>query len=86
MLDSIDNWILGQPSLINSRKKTILSVVQRRQTIADGLLRLMKELGIQRLEPKPKWPWENDEETEQSDSDQAKATIEHDGSSDTEEH
>src|SRR5688572_405072 len=23
MLDSVDNWILGQPTLINSRKKTM---------------------------------------------------------------
>jgi len=73
MLDSIDNWILGQPSLINARKKTVLSVVQQRQTISDGLLRLMKELGVRRIEPKPKWPWEiesNETETV-TDNDEA---------------
>jgi hypothetical protein len=48
MLDSIDNWILGQPSLVNARKKTIMSVVQQRQTIADGLTRIMKDLGLER--------------------------------------
>ena len=49
MLDSVDNWILGQPTLINSRKKTMLSVVQQRQTIADGLTRTLKELGLKRV-------------------------------------
>jgi len=43
MLDSIDNWILGQQTLVDSRKKTVLSAVQQRKKIADGLLRLMKE-------------------------------------------
>jgi len=54
-------------------KKTVLSVVQQRQTIADGLLRLMKELGVRRIEPKPKWPWEiesNETETV-TDNDEA---------------
>ena len=48
MLDSVDNWILAQPTLINSRKKTILSVVQQRQVIADGFTRIMKDLGLER--------------------------------------
>jgi hypothetical protein len=48
MLDSIDNWILGQPSLINARKKTMLSVVAQRQVIADGLARILKDLGLRR--------------------------------------
>jgi hypothetical protein len=49
MLDSVDNWILGQPTLINARKRTMLSVVQQRQTIADGLTRTLKELGLKRV-------------------------------------
>ena len=48
MLDSVDFWILAQPTLVNSRKKTILSVVQQRQSIADGLTRIMKDLGLER--------------------------------------
>jgi hypothetical protein len=48
MLDSVDNWILAQPTLVNARKKTILSVVQQRQVIADGLIRIMKDLGLER--------------------------------------
>jgi hypothetical protein len=49
MLDSIDNWILSQPTLINSRKKSMLAVVQQRQTIADGLTRILKDLGLARV-------------------------------------
>ena len=49
MLDSIDNWILAQPTLINSRKKAILAVVQQRQTIADGLTKVLKDLGLKRV-------------------------------------
>jgi hypothetical protein len=49
MLDSIDNWILAQPTLINSRKKVVLAVVQQRQAIADGLTRVLKELGLKRV-------------------------------------
>jgi len=48
MLDSVDNWILSQPTLINARKKTIFAVVQQRQTIADGLTRTLKDLGLAR--------------------------------------
>jgi hypothetical protein len=51
MLDSVDNWILGQPTLINSRKKSIIAVVQQRQVIADGLTRVLKELGLERKAP-----------------------------------
>lgn len=49
MLDSIDNWILAQPILINARKKIILAVVQQRQVVADGLTRVLKELGLKRI-------------------------------------
>jgi len=48
MLDSIDNWILGQPTLINTRKKSMLAVVQQRQAIADGLCRVIEKLGLER--------------------------------------
>jgi hypothetical protein len=89
ILDSIDNWILGQPTLINSRKKTVLFVVQQRQTIADGLLRLLDKLGIQRVAPPPKPLWKmfsaggkQDEEKRESNSDldrQSEANSKGDG-------
>jgi len=53
MLDSVDGWLLTQPSLINARKKVIISVVQQRQTIADGLARTLKDLGLERRTREP---------------------------------
>jgi hypothetical protein len=48
LLDSIDVWLLTQPSLINKRKKTLLPVVLQRQQLADGLARYMSMLGLER--------------------------------------
>jgi hypothetical protein len=39
MLDSIDAWLLKQPSLVNARKKSLLPVVRERQQLADSLAR-----------------------------------------------
>ena len=52
MLDSIDAWLLKQPSLINARKRTLLPVVLQRQQLADALARYMAQLGFKRR-PKP---------------------------------
>jgi hypothetical protein len=48
LLDSIDVWLLTQPSLINKRKKTLLPVVLQRQQLADGLARYLSMLGLER--------------------------------------
>jgi len=48
ILDSIDAWLLTQPSLVNARKKTLLPVVRERQTLADGLARMLGMLGLER--------------------------------------
>ena len=48
MLDTIDNWILSQPSLVNKSKKMLLPVVVQRQQLADGLARYLKDLGLHR--------------------------------------
>src|SRR6516162_7070406 len=40
MLDSIDTWLLSQPSLINARKRSVIPVVLQRQALADGLAKL----------------------------------------------
>jgi hypothetical protein len=48
LLDSIDAWLLTQPTLINKRKKTLLPVVLQRQTLADGLARYLAQLGLER--------------------------------------
>ena len=48
MLDSIDVWLLQQPSLVNLRKRTLLPVVLQRQQLADSLARYMTTLGLER--------------------------------------
>ncbi len=48
ILDSVDNWLLTQPSLINLRKRALLPVVTQRQQLADSLARYMTSLGLER--------------------------------------
>jgi hypothetical protein len=48
MLDSIDAWLLTQPSLVNARKRSLLPVVRERQTLADALARYLGQLGLER--------------------------------------
>lgn len=48
LLDSVDAWLLGQPSLVNARKRTILPVVLQRQQLADALARYLALLGLKR--------------------------------------
>ena len=53
MLDSIDNWLLQQPSLVNHRKRALLPVVRERQQLADALARYMTQLGLEKKKPPP---------------------------------
>lgn len=48
ILDSVDVWILTQPSLINVRRNALLPVVRERQILADALARYMTMLGLER--------------------------------------
>lgn len=48
LLDSLDTWLLKQPSLINHRKRAVHPVVLQRQTLADSLIRAMTQLGLER--------------------------------------
>ena len=48
LLDSIDTWLLQQPSLINTRKRKIHPAVLERQQLADALARYMGQLGLKR--------------------------------------
>ncbi len=52
LLDSIDAWLLTQPSLINKRARALLPVVRERQQLADGLSRYLQALGLGRR-PRP---------------------------------
>ena len=48
LLDSIDTWLLTQPTLVNKRKKSLLPVVRERQQLADGLAKYLAMLGLER--------------------------------------
>jgi hypothetical protein len=48
LLDSIDAWLLTQPTLVNKRKKALLPVVLQRQQLADGFARYLNQLGMER--------------------------------------
>ena len=48
LLDSIDAWLLMQPSLIDKRRRALLPVVRERQALADALARYMGLLGLER--------------------------------------
>jgi hypothetical protein len=48
LLDSVDTWLLQQPSLINARKRKIHPAVLERQQLADALARYMGQLGLKR--------------------------------------
>jgi hypothetical protein len=43
LLDSIDTWLLHQPSLINSRKRNIHRAALERKQLADALARYMAQ-------------------------------------------
>src|SRR5262249_32593728 len=48
MIDTIDNWILAQDSLVNKSKRAVLPVVLQRQQLADGLMKCLTALGLER--------------------------------------
>ena len=48
ILDSIDAYLVKQPSLVNHRKRAVLPVVLQRQQLADALARYMTQLGLER--------------------------------------
>ncbi len=48
LLDSVDAWLLTQPSLVNKRARALLPVVRERQQLADGLSRYLQALGLER--------------------------------------
>jgi hypothetical protein len=52
LLDSLDAWLLQQPSLIDRRRRCVLPVVRERQQLVDSLARLLQQLGLQRRGPK----------------------------------
>lgn len=54
LLDSVDAWLLTQPTLINARKRALLPVVKERTQLADALARYVGQLGLKwRARPTP---------------------------------
>ena len=49
-LDSVDGWLMQQPSLVNKRRKALLPVLRERMAIADALARHLAALGLERRE------------------------------------
>ena len=48
ILDSVDAWLLSQPSLINKRTRSVLPVVRDRQALVATLRGLLGDLGLGR--------------------------------------
>ena len=47
-VDSLDAWLMEQPSLVNRRKKAVLPVLRERQQLVDSLARILGQLGLER--------------------------------------
>lgn len=48
LLDSIDGWLLAQPSLVDKRKRAVLPVVRDRQSLVNTLRGLLGDLGLRK--------------------------------------
>lgn len=48
LLESVDRWLLQQPSLVNKSRRQLFPVVLQRQQLADALARYMTALGLKR--------------------------------------
>jgi len=48
MLESIDAYLLGLPSLVDKRHRRLWAVVKERQGLADALARYLAALGLER--------------------------------------
>ena len=49
LLDHVDAWLFEQESLVNKRTRTLLPVLNQRQSLADHLARLLDRLGLDRV-------------------------------------
>jgi hypothetical protein len=53
-VDSLDAWLMAQPSLVLARKRAVLPVLVERQRLADSLARMLAQLGLERrMKPAP---------------------------------
>ena len=49
LIDHADAFLLGEPSILNRRKKAFLPIVAQRQSLCDSLARLLGQLGLERV-------------------------------------
>jgi hypothetical protein len=49
-IDHVDAFLLEQKSLVNRRARSVLPVLHERQTLVDSLVRLLGQLGLNRVE------------------------------------
>lgn len=47
-IESIENWLAGQPSLVNKKKRALFPIVQQLASLKDGLTRRLVALGLER--------------------------------------
>ncbi len=47
-VDHLDAFLLGQSSLLNKKKKSIIPALAQRQSLVDCLARLLQQLGLER--------------------------------------
>jgi hypothetical protein len=52
ILSSIDAWLMRQPSLVHSKKRTTYPIVLQRAQLADSLTRRLQAIGLKRR-PRP---------------------------------
>ena|SRR5437867_671273 len=48
LLDSIDAWLLAQPSVINKRARALFPVVKERAALVSQLQSLLRDIGLER--------------------------------------
>jgi hypothetical protein len=48
MLDSIDAWLLAQPTLVNKQRRQLYAAVRERTSLADSIIKNLEMLGLKR--------------------------------------
>jgi hypothetical protein len=51
MLDSIDVFILSQPSIVDKRRRSLLPIVRERASLANSFVEHMRVLGLEKRKP-----------------------------------
>ncbi|MEO7329122.1 MAG: hypothetical protein ABI193_11115 [Minicystis sp.] len=53
MLDSVDAWVLSQPTLVNKTKRSLLPIVRERLALVAQLQSILRDLGLERRTKDP---------------------------------